>query len=51
MLTQRETWVRIAEVTLGSALILVGLAKLMENTEAGKALRSAIPAVAKIVPK
>ncbi len=50
-LTDRQTVVRIAEVTLGMALIVVGLAKLMENTEAGKALRSAIPAVAKIVPK
>jgi hypothetical protein len=35
-LTQRSFIVRVVEVVLGSALIIVGVAKLVPNTEVGK---------------
>lgn len=36
-LTQASTWLRVAEVLLGSALIIVALAKLASNTSVGRA--------------
>jgi len=36
-LTQKNTWIRVAEVLLGAALLIIGLAKLASGTEAGKA--------------
>jgi hypothetical protein len=35
-LTQASTWIRVGEVVLGIALIIVGTAKLFSNTAVGK---------------
>jgi len=35
-LSQREFWIRIAEVGLGAALIIIGVAAIAPNTKAGK---------------
>lgn len=38
-LTEKSTWIRVAEVLLGAALLLIGLAKLAGNTQVGKAAK------------
>lgn len=38
-LTQANTWIRVAEVLLGAALLIIGLAKLASGTEVGKAAK------------
>jgi hypothetical protein len=42
-LGQRQTWIRIAEGTLGLLLILVSVAKLAEGSSVGKAAARAVP--------
>lgn len=38
-LTQKNTWIRVVEVLLGGALLLIGLAKLASGTQVGKAAK------------
>lgn len=45
-LTQASTWIRVAEVLLGSALIIVSLAKLAAGTPVGRAAAKAGKAAA-----
>lgn len=40
-LTQASTWLRVAEVALGAALLIIGLAKLASNTPVGRAAAKA----------
>lgn len=40
-LTQRNTWLRVAEVTLGGVLLIVGIAAIVKATPVGSAIASA----------
>jgi hypothetical protein len=42
-LTARETWIRVVEVVLGGALIVVGVTVLAGNSKLGKTLRKTTP--------
>lgn len=46
LITQRQTWVRIAEGVLGLVLILVGIAELAKGTQTGKIAAGALKKVA-----
>jgi hypothetical protein len=45
-LGQAATWIRVAEIILGGALILAGVAKLISGTAAGQAAGTALKAAA-----